>query len=306
MSDWEKSYFGGAVELTMNGNCVCCGAGKGGGSGHQMRDYGTHQPSQVPPSPDGLKAYEERDMRPNKEEDIHRRLTLSKGKRRTSMKLSAKMSESRTLTEKFSRFPLNTLYAIRVKAKFRLQKGELRFSVSPLTATVTAGNHHCRRRRNRRRRWIPSTAAGTPFAAVRGYSTASAVVRLDEQGLDVKFGSGRWKVVKKNLVIAKGFKTGSLYLVPVPSGEVTNPVKTNAKIGLANSRVKRVQFTAKNSGTPGNQFEHIRRSEHRRDFRDSGSIESVRTQSGSRRWVQKTRKPNEISPGKLLLVGVFL
>ncbi|KAD2804864.1 hypothetical protein E3N88_38241 [Mikania micrantha] len=84
---------------------------------------------------------------------------------------------------------------------------------------------------------------------------------------------------------------------------VTNPVKTNAKIGLADSRVKRVQFTAKNSGTPGNQFEHIRRSEHRRDFRDSGSIESVRTQSGSRRWAQKTGKPNEISPGKLLLVG---
>ncbi|KAD7116446.1 hypothetical protein E3N88_03714 [Mikania micrantha] len=117
------------------------------------------------------------------------------------------------------------------------------------------------------------------------------------------FGYIQWKVVKKNLVIAKGFKTGSLYLVPVLSGEVTNPVKTNAKVGLIDSRVKRVQFTAKNSGTPDNQLEHIRRSEHRRDFRDSGSIEIVRTQLGNRRWVQKTRKPNEISPGKLLLVG---
>ncbi|KAD4384885.1 hypothetical protein E3N88_25053 [Mikania micrantha] len=56
------------------------------------------------------------------------------------------------------------------------------------------------------------------------------------------------------------------------------------------------------SDLPCNPFKHIRRSEHRRDVRDSGSIESVRTQLGSRRWVQKTRKPNEISPGKLLLV----
>ncbi|KAD6119175.1 hypothetical protein E3N88_10446 [Mikania micrantha] len=78
---------------------------------------------------------------------------------------------------------------------------------------------------------------------------------------------------------------------------------TNAKVGLADSRVKRVQFTAKNSETPGNQLEYIQRSEHRRDFRDSGSIESVRTQLGNQCWVQKTRKPNEISPGKLLLVG---
>ncbi|KAD4179491.1 hypothetical protein E3N88_28082 [Mikania micrantha] len=100
------------------------------------------------------------------------------------------------------------------------------------------------------------------------YSTASAVIRvrviprletklvfvgqLDEQGLDVKFGGGRWKVVKKSLVIAKGFKTRSLYLVLVPSGEVTNPVKTNAKVKLADSRVKRVQFTAKDSRTLGN------------------------------------------------------
>ncbi|KAD5962089.1 hypothetical protein E3N88_13562 [Mikania micrantha] len=96
---------------------------------------------------------------------------------------------------------------------------------------------------------------------------------------------------------------GSLYLVHVLSGEVTNPVKTNAKVGLVDSRVKRVQFTAKNSGTPGNQLEHIRRSECRRDFHDSGSIESVRTQLGNQCWVQKTGKPNEISPGKLLLVG---
>ncbi|KAD3640472.1 hypothetical protein E3N88_29695 [Mikania micrantha] len=104
---------------------------------------------------------------------------------------------------------------------------KLRFLVSPLTTTATAGNHHSRRRRR-----IPATAAN----------------RCSE-----------WKAVKKNLGIAKGFKTGSLYLVPVPSGEVTNPVKTNAKVGLADSRVKRVKFTAKNSGTSGNQLEHIRR-----------------------------------------------
>ncbi|KAK9060088.1 hypothetical protein SSX86_020792 [Deinandra increscens subsp. villosa] len=60
-----------------------------------------------------------------------------------------------------------------------------------------------------------------------------SVGQLDEQGLDVKFGGGKWKVVKDNLVIARGFKKGSLYLVPVPSGDVATPVKKNAKIGLA-------------------------------------------------------------------------
>ncbi|VFQ92822.1 unnamed protein product [Cuscuta campestris] len=41
-----------------------------------------------------------------------------------------------------------------------------------------------------------------------------SVGQLDEQGLDVKFGGGKWKVIKGNLVIARGLKRGPLYMVP--------------------------------------------------------------------------------------------
>ena len=126
-----------------------------------------------------------------------------------------------------------------------------------------------------------------------------SVGQLDDQGFDVKFGGGKWTVFKKRRVIARGFKKRSLYLVPVPSGEVTTPVKTNAKVGLAGSAVKRVKLTVKNSGTPGNRLERIRKSERVREFRDSGSSS---TQSGNLHWVRKTRDPNEISPEKLPLV----
>ncbi|VFQ58251.1 unnamed protein product [Cuscuta campestris] len=40
---------------------------------------------------------------------------------------------------------------------------------------------------------------------------------LDEQGHEVKFGNGQWKVVKGNLVMARGRKSGSLYMVGLPS-----------------------------------------------------------------------------------------
>ncbi|KAK1414102.1 hypothetical protein QVD17_29843 [Tagetes erecta] len=127
-----------------------------------------------------------------------------------------------------------------------------------------------------------------------------SVGQLDEEGLDVKFGGGKWRVVKNNLVIARGFKKGSLYLALIPSGDVTTPVKTNARIGLADSRAKRVRFVAMNSGAPVNQLERIRKSERGRGFRNSGSNS---TQFGNQRWVRKTKEPNEnVSPGKLLLL----
>ncbi|KAD4981724.1 hypothetical protein E3N88_18395 [Mikania micrantha] len=42
-----------------------------------------------------------------------------------------------------------------------------------------------------------------------------SISQLDEQGLDVNFGSGKWKVIKGNVVIAQGKKQGSLYLQPL-------------------------------------------------------------------------------------------
>ncbi|VFQ90050.1 unnamed protein product, partial [Cuscuta campestris] len=44
-----------------------------------------------------------------------------------------------------------------------------------------------------------------------------SVRQLDEQGHEVKFRDGQWKVVKGNLVMARGRKRGSLYMVELPS-----------------------------------------------------------------------------------------
>ena len=52
--------------------------------------------------------------------------------------------------------------------------------------------------------------------------------QLDDQGYWVTFGDGKWKVVKTNLVIARGKKRGNLYMVEVPNDEVnavTNELK---------------------------------------------------------------------------------
>ncbi|KAD4584172.1 hypothetical protein E3N88_21773 [Mikania micrantha] len=61
------------------------------------------------------------------------------------------------------------------------------------------------------------------------------LIYVDEQGLDVNFGSGKWKVIKGNLVIARGKKQGSLYLVEVPAKGVTVPVNQD-KVWFAESR----------------------------------------------------------------------
>jgi len=48
-----------------------------------------------------------------------------------------------------------------------------------------------------------------------------SVRQLDEQGHEVKFGNQQWKVVKGNLVMARGRKRGSLYMVGLLSEGVT-------------------------------------------------------------------------------------
>jgi len=44
--------------------------------------------------------------------------------------------------------------------------------------------------------------------------------QLDDQRYRIILGDGQWKVVKQNIVIAKGKKKGTLYMVEVPDDEV--------------------------------------------------------------------------------------
>jgi len=71
-----------------------------------------------------------------------------------------------------------------------------------------------------------------------------SVRQLDKQGHDVKFGNQQWKVVKGNLVMARGRKRGSLYMVGLPSDGVTIPIRKINKVRFTESRgQKRVLFT---------------------------------------------------------------
>ncbi|KAD4889467.1 hypothetical protein E3N88_21540 [Mikania micrantha] len=47
-----------------------------------------------------------------------------------------------------------------------------------------------------------------------------SIGKLDDEGLEVHFGGGQWKVVKGNLVISRGKKRGSLYMVEDLAGDV--------------------------------------------------------------------------------------
>ncbi|KAJ0494593.1 putative RNA-directed DNA polymerase [Helianthus annuus] len=52
-----------------------------------------------------------------------------------------------------------------------------------------------------------------------------SIGQLDDQGYDVHFGGGQWRVVKGNMVIAKGKKQGTLYMVEVPAGNANTVAK---------------------------------------------------------------------------------
>ncbi|VFQ95870.1 unnamed protein product [Cuscuta campestris] len=57
-----------------------------------------------------------------------------------------------------------------------------------------------------------------------------SVRQLNEQEHEVKFGKGQRKVVKGNLVMPRGRKSGSLYMVELPSKGVTAPVQKRNKV----------------------------------------------------------------------------
>ncbi|VFQ74176.1 unnamed protein product [Cuscuta campestris] len=72
-----------------------------------------------------------------------------------------------------------------------------------------------------------------------------SVRQLDEQGHEVKFGNGQWKVVKGNLVMARGRKRGSLYMVELPSEGVTVPIQKKNEVRFTESRGQKKVFYAR-------------------------------------------------------------
>ncbi|KAJ9551831.1 hypothetical protein OSB04_015876 [Centaurea solstitialis] len=57
-----------------------------------------------------------------------------------------------------------------------------------------------------------------------------SVGQLDDQRYWTTFGGGQWKVVKENLVIARGKKRGTLYMVEIPDDEGMNMLVARGKL----------------------------------------------------------------------------
>ncbi|MFS8024056.1 putative RNA-directed DNA polymerase [Helianthus anomalus] len=110
-----------------------------------------------------------------------------------------------------------------------------------------------------------------------------SVSQLDKQGLDVKFGGGKWKVIDRNLV-ACGRRRGSLYLVEIPVEGIAVPVQ------------HKVWFTESIECGRGSKFKPVR------GFGDSGSMGRVPGTITTNRWVLKTKVPTKekSSPGNSL------
>ncbi|KAJ0440294.1 putative RNA-directed DNA polymerase [Helianthus annuus] len=130
-----------------------------------------------------------------------------------------------------------------------------------------------------------------------------SVSQLDKQGLDVKFGGGKWKVIDGNLLVACGRRRGSLYLVEIPVEGVVVPVQHKVWFKESSKR-KRVQFANLNPGALGMSVECGRGSKFKpvRGFGDSGSMGRVPRTITKNRWVLKTKIPTEekSSPGNSL------
>lgn len=133
-----------------------------------------------------------------------------------------------------------------------------------------------------------------------------SVRQLDEQGHHVKFGNGQWKVVRGNLVMARGTKRGSLYIVGLPSEGVTVPVQKKNKVRFTESRgQKKVVFARKKPRATGQiQDERARKGSGRpvRGVCGSGSTGRASAKAPRRQWVKRTSIPAvDTSPENILL-----
>ncbi|MCD9638967.1 hypothetical protein HAX54_023190, partial [Datura stramonium] len=101
---------------------------------------------------------------------------------------------------------------------------------------------------------------------------------LDDEGHDVKFENGQWKVIKGNLVITRGKKRSSLYMVYLPSERVTVLDQKRNKIRFTESRgQKKVRFAGDKPRSTGQiQVERTWKVSGKpvRGFRGSGSTDS--------------------------------
>ncbi|MCE3214882.1 hypothetical protein HAX54_000203, partial [Datura stramonium] len=109
---------------------------------------------------------------------------------------------------------------------------------------------------------------------------------LDDEGHDVKFGNGQWKVIKGNLIIARGKKQSSLYMVYLLSEGVTVPDQKRNKIRFTESRgQKEVRFARYKPRATGQiQVERYWKGSGKpvRDFRGSGSTGSQLVKASAR------------------------
>ncbi|VFQ59873.1 unnamed protein product [Cuscuta campestris] len=134
-----------------------------------------------------------------------------------------------------------------------------------------------------------------------------SVSQLDEQGHEVKFGNGQWKVVKGNLVMARGRKSGSLYMVGLPSEGVTVPVQKRNKVRFTESRGqnKVVYAREKPRATGQTQDERVRKGSRRpvRGICGSGSTAGASAKVLRKQWVRRTSiiPSVEMSPEDFLL-----
>lgn len=132
-----------------------------------------------------------------------------------------------------------------------------------------------------------------------------SVGQLDEQGHEVKFRNGQWKVVKGNRVIARGHKRGSLYMVSLPSEGVTVPVQKKTKVRFIESRrQKKVCFADGKPRVTGQiQVERVWNGSEIpvKGIHSSGSKGCVSARIPRTQWVKKTSIPSvKISPDYLL------
>lgn len=133
-----------------------------------------------------------------------------------------------------------------------------------------------------------------------------SVGQLDEQGHEVKFRNGQWKVIKGNLVVARGKKQGSLYMVSLPSEGVTVPVQKKTKVRFTESRgQKKVCFADGKPRVTGQiQVECARKGSVKpvRGIHGSGSTGCASVRVTRRQWVKRTSIPSvKISPVDYLL-----
>lgn len=132
-----------------------------------------------------------------------------------------------------------------------------------------------------------------------------SVGQLDEQGHEVKFRNGQWKVVKGNRVIARGHKRGSLYMVSLPSEGVTVPVQKKTKVRFIESRgQKKVCFADGKPRVTGQiQVERVWNGSEKpvKGIHSSGSKGCVSARIPRTQWVKKTSIPSvKFSPDYLL------